>query len=145
MVNPIRPVRLFDTEWVEMCSYTYWYIIIMAWIPYQVYCYMNIPEENTTGQTLFYWAYGVVGWTIMEYLLHRFLFHMEDHWYFPNWPPFWVFHFTIHGIHHAFPQDPGRIVMPPIAGYGFFIFIIKPIWDIILPLHGQHAFYIGMA
>lgn len=144
-MNPIRSVRLFDTEFIEMCSYTYWYIIILAWIPCEIYFYMQIPEHNTFAENVLYWVAGAIGWTFTEYMLHRFLFHMEDQWYFPDWPAFWVFHFTIHGIHHAFPQDPGRIVMPPAAGYIFFFTIIGPFFDMFLPEHVRPAFYIGMA
>ena len=58
-------------------------------------------------------------WTFAEYMLHRFLFHGEDHWMkilpFNRWV--YTFHFTFHGIHHAFPQDRLRLVMPLVPAY----------------------------
>lgn len=40
---------------------------------------------------------GLILWSFMEYILHRYLFHMNTE----NVSDFWkVFHFTIHGLHH---------------------------------------------
>lgn len=46
---------------------------------------------------------GVVVWTILEYVLHRFLFHVDD--YLPDHPVFLTLHFLLHGIHHYLPMD----------------------------------------
>ena len=43
-----------------------------------------------------------------EYLLHRFVFHLEPD---SRWGR--RLHFIIHGVHHDFPHDPMRLVMPP--------------------------------
>jgi sterol desaturase/sphingolipid hydroxylase (fatty acid hydroxylase superfamily) len=53
-------------------------------------------------------ALGILAWSLSEYLLHRFLFHLEpdSHWGRR-------IHFIIHGVHHDFPHDPMRLVMPP--------------------------------
>lgn len=66
-------------------------------------------------------------WSWVEYNLHRFFFHGEDYWMckLPFNRYVWWFHFLIHGIHHAFPQDKYRIVFPPIPGllvHGILIF-----------------------
>ncbi|KAF8311442.1 hypothetical protein DL93DRAFT_2208961 [Clavulina sp. PMI_390] len=55
---------------------------------------------------------GNVIWTILEYTLHRFLFHI-DAW-LPDTPFFLMLHFLLHGIHHYLPMDGLRLVMPPI-------------------------------
>jgi sterol desaturase/sphingolipid hydroxylase (fatty acid hydroxylase superfamily) len=50
-------------------------------------------------------------WTLTEYFSHRYLFHTI----FPL--PFGLgprFQFLIHGVHHAYPNDPLRLVMPPL-------------------------------
>ena len=51
---------------------------------------------------------GLVGWSLTEYLLHRFVFHFEPD---TRWGR--RLHFIIHGVHHDFPHDPMRLVMPP--------------------------------
>ncbi|KAH7345588.1 fatty acid-2 hydroxylase [Rhizoctonia solani] len=51
-------------------------------------------------------------WTIIEYGMHRFLFHIDD--LLPDRPFFLMLHFLLHGIHHYLPMDRLRLVMPPI-------------------------------
>jgi sterol desaturase/sphingolipid hydroxylase (fatty acid hydroxylase superfamily) len=51
---------------------------------------------------------GVLAWSLTEYLLHRFIFHLEPD---SRWGR--RLHFIIHGVHHDFPHDPMRLVMPP--------------------------------
>lgn len=46
---------------------------------------------------------GNVVWTILEYTLHRFLFHVD--YYLPDTPMFLTLHFLLHGIHHYLPMD----------------------------------------
>lgn len=52
-------------------------------------------------------AGGLLGWTLFEYAMHRYLFHLES-----NWPPLRWFVYLIHGNHHASPNDPLRGLMP---------------------------------
>jgi 4-hydroxysphinganine ceramide fatty acyl 2-hydroxylase len=40
---------------------------------------------------------------MLEYGLHRFLFHI-DYW-LPDRPFFLMLHFLLHGIHHYMPMD----------------------------------------
>lgn len=53
---------------------------------------------------------GLVGWTITEYLLHRFVFHLET-----DSTLMQRVVFVIHGNHHADPNDPLRNLMPPVV------------------------------
>lgn len=53
---------------------------------------------------------GLAIWTLLEYWLHRKLFHWE-----PDNAIGRRVHFIIHGIHHEHPNDPLRLVMPPAA------------------------------
>lgn len=51
---------------------------------------------------------GVVIWTLVEYWLHRLVFHWE-----PDHPLGSRLHFIMHGVHHDHPNDRLRLVMPP--------------------------------
>jgi sterol desaturase/sphingolipid hydroxylase (fatty acid hydroxylase superfamily) len=53
---------------------------------------------------------GVVFWTLLEYTLHRFVFHFE-----PRSKSGQYLHFLLHGIHHDYPRDHTRLVMPPVV------------------------------
>lgn len=54
---------------------------------------------------------GNVIWTLLEYTLHRFLFHVDHYLPDQNWAL--LLHFLLHGIHHYLPMDQLRLVMPP--------------------------------
>ncbi|KAJ1024426.1 hypothetical protein NDA18_004593 [Ustilago nuda] len=67
-------------------------------------------------QTAICWAIGVVIWTLLEYSIHRFLFHIDN--ILPDQPAFLTLHFLLHGVHHYLPMDRLRLVMPPLL---FFV------------------------
>jgi sterol desaturase/sphingolipid hydroxylase (fatty acid hydroxylase superfamily) len=90
-----------------------------------------IGHENLgVGSVLGVFALGIVAWSLTEYLLHRFVFHLEPD---SRWGR--RVHFVIHGVHHDFPHDPMRLVMPPSVSIplaiGFwFLFraLLGPAW-----------------
>jgi sterol desaturase/sphingolipid hydroxylase (fatty acid hydroxylase superfamily) len=52
---------------------------------------------------------GVLAFTLAEYLIHRFLYHIPA-----DGPGRARFQFIIHGVHHEHPRDRQRLAMPPI-------------------------------
>jgi sterol desaturase/sphingolipid hydroxylase (fatty acid hydroxylase superfamily) len=62
-------------------------------------------------------GYGL--WTLCEYWIHRSVFHIEPRSGFGE-----RLHFIVHGVHHDHPNDPLRLVMPPVVsvpvGAAFF-------------------------
>ena len=50
---------------------------------------------------------GVLLWTLLEYLIHRYIFHYE-----PKTGVGKRLHYIIHGVHHDYPNDGKRLVMP---------------------------------
>jgi dihydroceramide fatty acyl 2-hydroxylase len=55
-------------------------------------------------------AAGYALWTLIEYWLHRVVFHFE-----PEGAIGRRVHYLVHGVHHDHPNDPRRLVMPPSA------------------------------
>jgi dihydroceramide fatty acyl 2-hydroxylase len=55
---------------------------------------------------------GVLAWTLAEYLLHRFFFHLVVEEEGKKLP-----FFLVHGYHHEYPQDKLRLVAPFIASW----------------------------
>lgn len=53
-------------------------------------------------------------WTLFEYLFHRFINHLDS--FFPESEAIRKFDYAIHGIHHEFPRDTSRLIMPPVPG-----------------------------
>lgn len=119
-------------------------------IPHIVWNLWGIYTYNSQDQPLHIVALfiaGVLGWTLLEYLLHRFLFHSEDYWlmYLPWNKVTHSAHFFCHGIHHAFPQDRLRINFPPALGQIaiWMPLIAFPLYKI-LPANAFYAFHLGV-
>ncbi|MEO9870617.1 sterol desaturase family protein [Ekhidna sp.] len=75
----------------------------------------------TLVSTVLLFMAGFLTFTLVEYLMHRFLFHFPiktDHAA--------KFTYTIHGVHHDYPKDKDRLAMPiplsALLSVGFFFF-----------------------
>jgi sterol desaturase/sphingolipid hydroxylase (fatty acid hydroxylase superfamily) len=65
---------------------------------------------------------GFLSFTLLEYIAHRYLFHMKPTNEFKR-----KVQYALHGLHHEYPKDKDRLAMPPImslllAGVFYFIF-----------------------
>jgi sterol desaturase/sphingolipid hydroxylase (fatty acid hydroxylase superfamily) len=69
-------------------------------------------------QTLGIFLSGVLLWTLIEYILHRYIFHIDD--YFPVLKRL---HYIFHGVHHENPRDHERLFMPPVPGAMVALFL----------------------
>ena len=105
--------RMFETPWLERASKTPWWVVPAVWLPVSLGCmtfYAASPEASILrGAGL--GICGVALWSMLEYGLHRFVFHCDEH--LPDHPASITGHFIFHGIHHKLPSDPLRLVMPP--------------------------------
>jgi len=86
----------------------------------------GIREEYFNGlQGIGLFIAGLMGFTLIEYIMHRFVFHLE-----PKTPKQEKFAYTVHGVHHDYPKDKDRLAMPiPMSlllSTGFF-FLYKAI------------------
>ena len=50
---------------------------------------------------------GLLGWSLFEYLAHRVSFHHE-----PATAGALIYGYLVHGVQHAYPDDPRRWVLP---------------------------------
>ena len=151
-VNPVKDIIMFDNPVIEVLSKTPWWVIPIAYTPLEMLFSYNMYKGIQEGEISVYSSFlyviaGLIVWSLGEYLLHRFFFHGEDTWmkYVPFNRFLWTFHFTIHGIHHAFPSDRYRLVMPPVVGHIiFYIVFYLPITTIFKPAIA-HSIFMGMA
>jgi hypothetical protein len=90
------------------------------------------------------WAGGVAVWSIFEYLMHRYSFHHT-----PTTRGQLAFGYLVHGVHHAYPDDSRRWVMPMVVtmplGLALFGLSWVALGDRALPLfagftHGYLAY-----
>ena len=139
-----KHVKMFDNWFCEVNSKTPWWMIPLAYIP--ISCYLIYMSEGPAWWRLLCWGAGVFSWTVIEYFLHRFIFHGEDVFmpYLPQNNFMYVFHFCLHGIHHAFPEDSLRLVFPPFLGHIILYFVfLKPLRSA-LPADIAFAFMLGI-
>lgn len=123
MIDPPDAI-MFDTPFLEIFTKTAWYIIPIVYIPLIIYMlYDSYAFQNLLlKQVVICFFVGVFLWTLMEYILHRFVFHIDEN--LPDNQYAILLHYLLHGIHHAFPMDRYRLVLPPILGI-ILIMIIK--------------------
>ncbi|KAK0652003.1 hypothetical protein B0T16DRAFT_405183 [Cercophora newfieldiana] len=112
-------------NFLEPLSKTPWWLIPIVWVPPVVYgLYISNPGfENNINQFLC-WGSGLAIWTLLEYILHRFLFHLDE--WLPDNRVGITMHFLLHGVHHYLPMDKYRLVMPPTL----FIVLAAPFWKL---------------
>ncbi|XP_076239715.1 fatty acid 2-hydroxylase [Calliopsis andreniformis] len=118
-----RQIRLFQSNFLEALTITPWYLIPIVWIPLIIYYVhsgyvLTTKANHLTGNTLLEasisYVFGLLLWSILEYTLHRKLFHFK--------PPttskiLMSLHFLLHGVHHKAPLDGRRLVFPPAAAF----------------------------
>ncbi|XP_009323642.1 PREDICTED: fatty acid 2-hydroxylase [Pygoscelis adeliae] len=73
----------------------------------------------------FIFLLGMFLWSLLEYLIHRFVFHMK-----PPASNYYLItlHFLLHGQHHKSPFDSSRLVFPPVPAslvIGFFYGVLQ--------------------
>lgn len=119
MINPPEAI-LFEAPYLEFFTKTPWYIIPMIWVPMVLYYLWKAYWENniSLGLIISMYLFGILVWTLSEYILHRFVFHIDEK--LPDNRNARMFHFLLHGIHHAFPMDRHRLVFPPVAAYPLY-------------------------
>jgi sterol desaturase/sphingolipid hydroxylase (fatty acid hydroxylase superfamily) len=63
-------------------------------------------------------AGGYLLWTLVEYWIHRTVFHYE-----PEGGLAARLHWMLHGVHHDHPNDPRRLVLPPALSIPFALLL----------------------
>ncbi|ESK96363.1 inositolphosphorylceramide-b c-26 hydroxylase [Moniliophthora roreri MCA 2997] len=128
--------RMFGPDYLEVFTRTNWYVVPIIWLPIAGYLFLRsvfqftmplppflvspaLPMSRLSeippdayGKTAICFFVGTIIWTLLEYLLHRFLFHVD--YYLPDKPAWLTLHFLMHGVHHYLPMDRLRLVMPPL-------------------------------
>lgn len=132
---------MFDSDFMEYFSSTPWYAVPIAYVPLIIFWLTGFSSNWLLNLTCI--SIGVVMWTLLEYSLHHFLFHCEK--FLPK-KGFWIgAHYMFHGIHHAFPMDPGRLVFPPTMGYTLYFLFLYPLisWIMVWP-NIAAPFWVGL-
>lgn len=109
--NKDESARLFQSNFLELFTHVHPVVPLMIYLPIiGLMLYLGIDAGIGAATIVFFFIVGVVTWTLTEYLLHRFVFHYEP-------TSIWGkrLHFLMHGVHHDYPNDSLRLVMPPVV------------------------------
>jgi len=107
------PIRLFKSDFLEFFTHISPVAVVIIWTPvilfFLIRAVMSIPEGAPWLYVPAGFLVGVFVWTLMEYVIHRFVFHYD-----PKPERVQKIWFMFHGVHHAQPQLKTRLVMPPV-------------------------------
>jgi sterol desaturase/sphingolipid hydroxylase (fatty acid hydroxylase superfamily) len=137
--NKDETARMFKSDFLEAFSKVHWSVPLYIYVPVIGYLfYLSIVDYEISALDISgLIVAGLFIWTITEYLLHRFVFHFHTTSDFGK-----RITFMFHGVHHDYPNDTKRLVMPPSVSIplaiGFF-FLFKAI----LGGNSVTPFYIG--
>jgi sterol desaturase/sphingolipid hydroxylase (fatty acid hydroxylase superfamily) len=103
--------QLFKSPILEKLSRTHIAVPLTVFFLYSAaLLYWSVANTSlSAGLTTILFVAGLIFFTWVEYLLHRYVFHMET----------WTqarekLQYVIHGVHHEFPKDKTRLAMPPL-------------------------------
>jgi len=102
--------KMFDNKFLDFFSRIHFSSVPILFVPITGYfIYRAAFEFGVNWPIVVALAIGGYAfWTLMEYCIHRFFFHKEFTTPFGK-----KIHYIAHGIHHDYPNDSLRLVMPP--------------------------------
>lgn len=108
--NKDESVKMFENDFLERFTKVHFSVPLLLYVPFVIYFLYQAGIDNSLvwWQIPAYFLLGVLVWSVTEYVMHRFVFHYEP-------PGKWGkrLHFIFHGVHHDYPNDSKRLVMPP--------------------------------
>ncbi|MDR3408891.1 MAG: sterol desaturase family protein [Methylovirgula sp.] len=115
--------RLFDNPLLDKLSRVHWSMPLILYTPVMALLAWLSLRSLSPLTVLVAVALGYAIWTLIEYFGHRYLFHAE-------FPGEWGarIHFLIHGVHHDHPNDPLRLVMPPLLSGPIMLIALLVAW-----------------
>ena len=107
--NSEESIRMFKSDLMESLSKVHFAMPLFVFVPgILFFIYKAIAEGISLLNFGLYFIIGLAVWTITEYIMHRFIFH-----YHPSSEFGKKMHFIFHGVHHDYPRDKKRLVLPP--------------------------------
>jgi sterol desaturase/sphingolipid hydroxylase (fatty acid hydroxylase superfamily) len=119
--------RMFESDLLERFSRIHPATPFVAWIPVVLFFLARsfLRHDLAPQAMAATFLAGMLAWTMAEYVLHRYVFHWTNE---TAWGK--RIHFLLHGVHHDFPSDKDRLVMPlltsvPLAVIFYSAFVLS--------------------
>ncbi len=126
--------KMFANPTLERISRTHISIPIAMFLGVSAYAlYYGISATSIGfGSAILLILGGFLVFTFVEYLMHRYLYHMVPD---TKWKD--KFQYSIHGVHHDYPKDKDRLAMPPFIS-GLYAAILYFLFYLIM---GEFTYY----
>jgi len=103
--------RIFSNKILERLTRTNFLVPVLLY--YAVSCitlsFVLLKRLLNPWHIIWLFPLGMLFFTLVEYLIHRFVFHFDA-----RSEKELQLQYNIHGVHHEFPRDKDRLVMPPL-------------------------------
>ncbi len=128
--------RIFKSPVLEALTKTHIAIpITLFWVVGGVTIWYSMASLGIPLQTvLVFFLGGIVLFTLVEYVMHRFLYHIPAETEKRR-----RFQYVIHGVHHDHPRDKTRLAMPPLVSIVLAMLFIS----LFRVLIGQNGYAFG--
>jgi sterol desaturase/sphingolipid hydroxylase (fatty acid hydroxylase superfamily) len=104
---------MFESDLLDFFSRVPGWVVPAIYVPTVAgFVAWGLWSGASAGAVAAQFAGGWFVWTLMEYWLHRTVFHWVPD---ASWGE--RFHFYLHGVHHKWFTDKYRLVMPPAASF----------------------------
>jgi sterol desaturase/sphingolipid hydroxylase (fatty acid hydroxylase superfamily) len=132
---------MFESRLVDHFSRTHFSIVPILYVPgAAVLVWYSVARAGLSVGLVALWVVlGFVAWTFSEYWLHRTFFH-----WVPRGRLGERMHFLVHGVHHTWPRDKYRLVMPPAVSITLYVLFLGIFVLLFGKKHGPavHAGYV---
>lgn len=137
--NSEASVRMFRSNLLEGLSKVHFSVPLFIYVPVIGYYIWKAFFVAGAGMGTFaaFWLLGLFVWSFTEYILHRFVFHFVPK---SGWGL--RMHFVFHGVHHDYPNDRKRLVMPPSVSVPL-AFLFYFLFSLFLSAQQLYAFFPG--
>ncbi len=114
-ISATDTIVVFENKLLENITTTHHVVPFVIFIPvisYFIYETISFIYSGSIQQPLFIIPLiisAILLWTFTEYIIHRFVFHAQLKSKFGK-----KFLYLMHGAHHDYPNDPRRLVVPPL-------------------------------
>jgi sterol desaturase/sphingolipid hydroxylase (fatty acid hydroxylase superfamily) len=129
---------MFDSDFFDFFSRCRPVIVVALYLPGVLAALFQslVRFRVSPGTTSCLFGLGFAIWTVTEYWLHRLVFHWQS-------PTAWGkrLHFLVHGVHHRWPRDKYRLLMPPAASAPLYFAFLG--LSLVLFGHFGWAFHAG--
>lgn len=134
--------RMFESDLVDFFSRTHPVVVPLLFVPGSGWLFWRSVSQESLGfaASAGLFVAGAFAWSLSEYWLHRLFFH---------WTPKGKWgermHFLVHGVHHTWPKDKYRLVMPPAVSISLFFLFMGLFYVLLGPvlMWGFHAGYVA--